>query len=388
MPSYKHPGVYVKELSSGPRLIEGAETSVAAFVGNADKGPAGRAELVQSFDDYKSIYGGIASQGDTLGLAVQSFFINGGRSAYICRLAGEGSELATAKDYADFYDRILQKIRDVSILLLPGVYLASDGSGNKIINATLAHCEKMKNRMAIIDPPPGLELDQAAVSRLALPTSSYAALYYPWVKVANPLYNAMTSSKTDKTIAVAPSAFAAGIWSRFDHKLGVWKAPAGMEAGINGAVGLQYKVGDAEQSQLNPSGVNCIRDMSKVGTVIWGSRSLATKTDPEWRYIPVRRTANMIEQSIFEGTQWAVFEPNDHRLWSSLRSNIASFMDGLFRRGALQGASASDAYFVRCGLGDTMTQPDIDAGNVIVIVGFAPLKPAEFVIVRIRHKVR
>jgi phage tail sheath protein FI len=246
----------------------------------------------------------------------------------------------------------------------------------------------MKNRMAIIDPPPGLELDQAAVSRLALPTSTYAALYYPWVKVANPLYNARTSSKTDKTIAVAPSAFAAGIWSRFDDKLGVWKAPAGMKAGVNDSVGLQYIVGDAEQSQLNPSGVNCIRDMPKAGTLIWGSRTLATGTDPEWRYVPVRRTANMIEQSIFEGTQWAVFEPNDHRLWSSLRSSIASYMNGLFRRGALQGASASDAYFVSCGLGDTMTQSDVDAGNVIVTVGFAPLKPAEFIIVRIRHKVR
>jgi phage tail sheath protein FI len=123
------------------------------------------------------------------------------------------------------------------------------------------------------------------------------------------------------------------------------------------------------------------------GRVIWGARTLATKADPEWRYVPVRRTAIMIEQSIYNGIQWAVFEPNDHRLWSALRGNIGGFMNSLFRVGAFQGEKASDAYFVRCGLGDTMTQTDIDAGQVIVIVGFAPLKPAEFVIVRIQQKV-
>jgi phage tail sheath protein FI len=160
-----------------------------------------------------------------------------------------------------------------------------------------------------------------------------------------------------------------------------------MEADIYGATGLQYKVGDTEQSQLNPTGVNCIRDLSTLGPLIWGSRTLATQTDPEWRYIPVRRTAIMIEQSIYEGTQWATFEPNDHNLWSSLRSNIGNYLNGLFRSGAFQGATDSEAYFIRCGLGDTMTQSDIDAGNVIVVFGFAPLKPAEFVIVRIQHKV-
>jgi hypothetical protein len=121
--------------------------------------------------------------------------------------------------------------------------------------------------------------------------------------------------------------------------------------------------------------------------VIWGTRTLATKADPEWRYVPVRRTAIMIEKSISDGIQWAVFEGNNHILWAQLRGNIGSFMDGLFRAGAFQGQKASDAYFVRCGLGDTMTQGDIDRGQVIVIVGFAPLKPAEFVIVRIQQKV-
>jgi len=127
--------------------------------------------------------------------------------------------------------------------------------------------------------------------------------------------------------------------------------------------------------------------MPGVGPVIWGSRTLATKAHPEWRYVPVRRTAIMIEQSIYEGIQWAIFEPNKHSLWSSLRANIDSFMNGLFRAGAFQGEKALDACFVRCGLGNTMTQGDIDRGQVIIQVGFAPLKPAEFVIVSIQQRV-
>ncbi len=303
-------------------------------------------------------------------------------------LTGGSENPATQNDFTDFYDSVLRKVRDVSIVLVPGKHWADDGSGNAIISATLAHCQKMKSRVVIIDPPPGLELDQAAtVNALSLPSSTYSVLYYPWVKVANPFYHAEKNPTADKTVDIAPSSFAAGMWSRIDGKRGVWKAPAGMGAGLIGAAGLKYIIEDGEQDQLNPLGVNCFRKMPGGGRVIWGARTLATKADPEWRYVPVRRTAIMIEQSIYGGIQWAVFEPNDHRLWSALRGNIGGFMNSLFRVGAFQGEKASDAYFVRCGLGDTMTQTDIDAGQVIVIVGFAPLKPAEFVIVRIQQKV-
>ena len=185
---------------------------------------------------------------------------------------------------------------------------------------------------------------------------------------------------------VPPSGFAAGLWAKTDGRRGVWKAPAGLQASLTGAANTKLKIGDDEQDQLNPVGVNCYRRVIS-DIVIWGSRTLATKADPEWRYVPVRRTAMMLEESIYQGIQWAVFEPNDHRLWSSLRLNIEAFMGTLFRAGAFQGEKASDAYFVRCGLGDTMVQGDIDRGQVIVVVGFAPLKPAEFVIVRIQQKV-
>lgn len=294
----------------------------------------------------------------------------------------------TSLDYSAFYGTVLRKVRDVSIIVLPGEQWGSDGSGNAVVSQTLAHCESTMSRVLIIDPPANLEFDQAAtVTGLGLPTSTYSVLYYPWLQVANPLYHPDKNPTAAKTLSIPPSAVAAGMWAKIDGKRGVWKAPAGVEAQLRGVAGLDYIVEDLEQDQLNPLGVNCIRKLPNFGSVIWGSRTLATKADPEWRYVPVRRTAIFIEQSIYNGIQWAVFEPNDYPLWGSLRSNIGSFMNGLFRSGAFQGATADAAYFVRCGLGDTMTQGDIDRGQVIVIVGFAPLKPAEFVIVRIQQKV-
>jgi phage tail sheath protein FI len=290
-------------------------------------------------------------------------------------------------DYQAFFTR-LKKIRDANIIVLPGQFLPKDGSGNTAIDAAIAHCEDIRNRMVIIDPELGLELDQAAaVNTMITTTSTYAALYYPWVKVRNPLYNIDTNATAAKTLNVAPSAIAAGVWARIDGTRGVWKAPAGVETSLRGLVGLEFTVDDGDQDQLNPLGVNCLRRFPNYGSVVWGTRTLSTKANPEWRYIPVRRTAIFIEESLYNGIQWAVFEPNDHRLWGSLRANIGGFMNGLFRAGAFQGEKSSDAYFVRCGLGDTMTQDDIDRGQVIVIVGFAPLKPAEFVIVRIQQKV-
>ncbi|MDJ0811980.1 MAG: phage tail sheath subtilisin-like domain-containing protein [Desulfobacterales bacterium] len=290
-------------------------------------------------------------------------------------------------DYIDVFTKFI-KYRDINIICLPGQSWAQDGSGNPVIDAAIGHASKMKSRMVIVDPPAKTELETPKdVNDLNLPSKTYSVMYYPWVKVANPFYNAETNPGAPKTVLVPPSGYAAGMWAKIDGKRGVWKAPAGLESALLGVAGLQYVVEDGEQDALNPLGVNCLRTMPGAGHVIWGARTLATKADPEWRYVPVRRTAIMIEQSIYNGIQWAVFEPNDHRLWAALRGNIGGFMNSLFRVGAFQGEKASDAYFVRCGLGDTMTQTDIDAGQVIVIVGFAPLKPAEFVIVRIQQKV-
>ena len=365
------------------RMISGSASSRTSDL-TVDSASLGGVLKLDAASSAITIAGRSVAQGSARVIPLESLGLNSQGIA----LADGKENAPTANDFTDFYDKTLRKVRDVSILLVPGQFWADDGTGNPVLAASQAHCEATKSRVLLVDPPPSKELDQAAtVNNLALPSSTYTVLYYPWVKIANPLYHAEKNASASKTIEIAPSAFAAGMWSRIDGKRGVWKAPAGMEAGLVGVAGLKYKVEDVEQDQLNPLGINCFRNMSGGGYVIWGARTLATNADPEWRYVPVRRTAIMIEQSIYNGIQWAVFEPNDHRLWSSLRANIGNFMNGLFRAGAFQGEKSSDAYFVRCGLGDTMTQGDIDAGQVIVIVGFAPLKPAEFVIVRIQQKV-
>lgn len=307
---------------------------------------------------------------------------------------GEGEQLLggttvspSGSDYADFYGNVLRKVRDVTMILLPGEPWTETGPTSALSN-TIAFAERQKQMMVLVDPPPGYELDDArAVEQMSPPSSTYTAMYYPRVASPNPLYNVDTNPTAPKTVMIPPSAFAAGVWTKTDSRRGVWKAPAGVETRLVGASALEFEVEDTEQSQLNPLGVNCFRKMPTYGPVVWGSRTLATKAVPEWRYVPVRRTALFIEKSIKDGIQWAVFQPNAHPLWASLRANIGGFMDGLFRAGAFQGETANDAYFVRCNLGDTMTQADIDRGQVIVVVGFAPLKPAEFVIVRIQQKV-
>ena len=237
-------------------------------------------------------------------------------------------------DYGAVFTKI-EKYRDINIILLPDQQWSA--SGNDIISDGIAHCEKMANRMIVVDPPRDELENGNEADSLTLPTSTYSVTYYPWVSVTNVHYNAESNPGAPRTVFVPPSSLGAGMWSKIDGRRGVWKAPAGVETALLGIAGTEHVVEDAEQDFLNPRGINCIRKLPGFGSVIWGSRTLATKADPEWRYVPVRRTAIMIEESIFGGIQWAVFEPNDHRLWASLRTNISSFMNGLFRAGAFQG---------------------------------------------------
>jgi uncharacterized protein len=288
------------------------------------------------------------------------------------------------------YDAVyetLRDYRDVSIMLLPGREWI-EGGDNSIIESAVTHAEFMQNRMVIVDPPDPVGgntlVSPKDVRDLGAPTSPYTALYYPWLHVANPHYNPDTAANKAKSFRIPPSAFAAGLWARTDSRRGVWKAPAGLEATVRGTIGPNILIGNDLQDNLNELGINCLRSITGP-TVIWGARTLATKTKPEFRYVPVRRTQSMIGESLYSALQAVVFEPNDHRLWASLRASVTDFMDGLFRAGAFQGAKASDAYYVQCGLGSTMTQGDIDGGIVRVVVGFAPLKPAEFVVVQIKQ---
>ena len=240
-------------------------------------------------------------------------------------------------------------------------------------------CEASHNKMAILDTPPGLNATRALEwrSRLAR-DSAFAALYYPNVVVPNPLARP-GATNGELYLTVPTSGHVAGVWARTDGARGVWKAPA--NEAVRGIVRLENDVTNGEQDLLNPEGVNCIRSFGSYGTKIWGARTLA-KTDPSWRYINVRRLFNFVEESIQRGTQWAVFEPNDFDLWQRVKRNITSFLRGLWSQGALVGATPEQAFYVLC---DESNNPasSVDEGRLIVEIGIAPVKPAEFVIFRI-----
>ena len=206
-----------------------------------------------------------------------------------------------------------------------------------------------------------------------------AAFYFPWVQAADPL-------QQNRTGLFPPSGFVAGIYARTDASRGVWKAPAGSDASLTGAVGLSVVLTDDQNGVLNPQAVNCIRSFPVYGIILWGARTLNgnDQVGSQWKYIPVRRLALYIEGSLYRGTQWVVFEPNDEPLWAQIRLNVGAFMQDLFRKGAFQGSTPQDAYFVKCD-SETTTQSDINLGIVNILVGFAPLKPAEFVVIQIQQ---
>jgi phage tail sheath protein FI len=245
---------------------------------------------------------------------------------------------------------------------------------------------KERRAFLIVDAPSGGTVGTAAssVGSFSAIERSYAALYFPRIRVNDPL-------QEGALVDFAPGGAVAGIMSRTDADRGGWKAPAGLEAGVRGVLGLSINglpatLSDKENGDLNPVGVNCIRAFPNVGHVVWGARTLegADVLASQWKYVPVRRLALYIEESLFRGTQWVVFEPNDEPLWSQIRLNVGAFMQTLFRQGAFQGVTAKDAYLVKCDK-ETTTQDDINRGVVNILVGFAPLKPAEFVVIKIQQ---
>jgi phage tail sheath protein FI len=234
------------------------------------------------------------------------------------------------------------------------------------------HCERAMDRMAIVDSPPELSPQDVLAWRESRGASKFAALYYPWVEVMDPIDN--------QPIMVPPCGHVAGVWARTDATRGVHKAPANEV--VMGANGLSFQVTDAEQANMNRQGINCIRAFPGRGIRIWGARTMSTLADPEWRYINVRRLFNFVSESINEGTQWAVFEPNDASLWTQLRISATNFLTRIWRDGALFGATPGEAFYVKC---DAETNPPdlVEAGQVTVEIGIAPVKPAEFVVFRI-----
>ena len=499
MPEYLAPGVFIEEIERGPRPIEGASTSTAAFLGETERGPT-RPRLVTNFSEYNRHFGGDAGEGNYVPYAVSGFFENGGRRAYICRITGAGAARAAltagglqieavgpgdwgnrvfvklsesttksgpekkpvgfrlqvaywktlpggappdpfanpasiprptlTEDFddivwedaasADFYEKKLQDKSSLIRITTKGVLAAAPagdfaplaggadgaeptvveykgddddskkrtglaaleldeyrdialvtapGAENIIVKAVYEHCERNKFRFAVIDSPRNwgnaAELDPRSVWE-----TSYAAYYYPWVVTSD--------LQSGARKLVPPSGYVLGLYARTDTERGVWKAPANDV--LRGIFDLEYYVNTQAQEMLNPRGVNAIRQFPGRGLRVWGARTLSA--NGLWKYVSVRRLFIFLERSIYDGTQWVVFEPNDERLWARVRDTIRLFLRTQWRNGALMGATEDQAFTIACDR-STMTQDDILNGRLICEIGIAPVRPAEFVIFRI-----
>jgi hypothetical protein len=302
---------------------------------------------------------------------------------------GDGNEIddndviGTGMDTAKKGLFALEKADLFNLLCIPpyAFGLGKDISTSLIARAA-TYCQQ-RRAMLLVDPPQGWRDKASAVAGITGSvgtTSNHAALFFPRLREQNILHD-------NQVEEFVPCGAVAGVFARTDaQRGGPWKAPAGQEATLARVVGLTVPLTDAENGDLNQLGVNCLRTFPLISSVVWGARTLegADRLGSEWKYIPVRRTALFIEESLYRGTKWVVFEPNDEPLWAQIRLNIGAFMHDLFRQGAFQGRTPREAYLVKCDR-ETTTQTDIDKGIVNILVGFAPLKPAEFVIIRIQQ---
>ncbi|WP_120522485.1 phage tail sheath family protein [Arthrobacter celericrescens] len=414
MVNYQAPGVYVQEVPSGARSIGQVSTSIAGFVGVAPDPLAhlDEARVLDNWTQFVDQYVGKATQGTPLSNAVFGFFANGGGRCYVVNIGTGGSLTGTARKPTGL--TLFEAIDDISMVAAPG-YANADAYA-----ALQAHVEHplRQDRMAILDTVEKVDdvgaLTRAATSgvpdapepdkpepepdkpdkpedakpepakpgpgagatgeeAIGAPQSpgGYTALYFPWIVMTDPV--------SGKKVTQPPSGHMAGIWARVDGSRGVHKAPANEP--IQGALDLVRRVSRGEQEVLNPAGVNCIRYFPGEGIRVWGARTKAPEAS-EYRYINVRRLTNMIKESVADGTRWVVFEPNDHTLWKSIRRDIGAFLTNVWRDGALLGTTPQQAFFVKCD--EETNPPEVrDAGQVVTLIGIAPVKPAEFVIFKL-----
>jgi hypothetical protein len=384
--SYLSPGVYIEEVDRGTKPIEAVGTSTVGFLGMCNKGPVNKPVFITNWSQFVNTFGDFKDS-QHLAHAVYGFFNNGGTRCFITNCGAAPAGAAPAKDAkgaSKDVDKVVngmfigedkgpnnrtglktfEDIDDISLVCAPGMVSPA------IQDALLTHCEVKKDRFAVLDSPE--TIIDGGVDKIPKPRDSkYGAYYFPWIEVYDP----------DKgNIFVPPSGHMLGIYARTDSERGVHKAPANEV--VRGALGLKYTISRGEQDILNPKGINCIRDFSRRGRGIrvWGARTVSS--DASWRYINVRRLFIMIEESIEIGTQWVVFEPNDHMLWKRISRDIRSFLYRIWRTGALFGKTPEEAFYVKC---DEETNPPevIDAGQCITEIGICPVKPAEFVIFRI-----
>jgi hypothetical protein len=408
MPQYQSPGVYVEEVAGGVQPIAGVGTSTAAFVGIAPNtvtvperneaydptqpdsntnqpfrnttvtlaAAAGDVVLCTNFGEFVRSFGGFSTDAGQrhLAHAVYGFFNNGGTRCFVVREPDATGIINNALTK-------LEAVDEVAIVAAPGIV------DNNVRNAVAAHCERMQDRFAVLDGPETLEAGGNLDLTLfdsdddALPDeSSYAAVYFPWLRAFDPA-TATMAPRGDGQLVVPPSGHMAGIYARVDAQRGVHKAPANEV--VRGAAGLRYALSRPQQDGLNPRGINAIRDLN--GNIrVWGARTLGGDRQGEWKYISVRRLFLFLRESLDEGLQWTVFEPNDESLWKKIERNVTAFLLGVWRDGALFGATPAEAFYVKC---DAETNPpDVrDRGEVVTEVGVAIVRPAEFVIIRIQQ---
>lgn len=402
--SYQSPGVYVEEKSSGVQPIAGVGTSTAGFIGvvpntveipernpaydptqetNPNAEPpqnppfvksvftlpeaAGTVKLCTNFGEFKKSFGDFSvDEGQKrLAHAVYGFFNNGGTRCYVVRI--------TVDTELDGVLEQLAAIDEIALVAAPGL------TEKTVYDKLVTHCKQMtEDRFALLDSVETVTGDLTAVNIKPPDNTDYAAFYFPWLQVFDPATKIM-NPQGDGRIYVPPSGHMAGIYARVDTQRGVHKAPANEV--VMGALGLKYNVSKAKQNGLNPQGINCIRELN--GNIrVWGARTVGGDANGEWKYISVRRLFLFLRESIDEGTQWVVFEPNTPDLWAKVTRNITAFLTNVWRAGALFGATPQEAFYVKC---DAETNPPElrDEGKLITEIGVAVTKPAEFVIFHI-----
>ncbi|MEJ2431070.1 MAG: phage tail sheath subtilisin-like domain-containing protein [Deltaproteobacteria bacterium] len=393
MPQYLSPGVYVEEVPSAVKPIAGVGTSTAGFIGqvaddvemppqpgkfvldslgepvlDAEENPTpipynvaeeGEPKLITSWEQFKNNFGDFQLGNKTLAHGVYGFFNNGGTRCWVTRLTDDTDADAVTDALNGF-----NAIDEIALVAVPGTLDAN------IQGAVIDHCENAGDRFAILDGQRATSFTPAEIQG-GVRDSDYAALYFPWINVFDPV-----SGTNDY---VPPSGHMAGVYSRVDTERGVHKAPANEI--IRGCVGVESRLSKADQDGLNPSGINVIRAFDGNITV-WGARTLGGDANTEWKYINVRRLFLFLRESIDEGTQWVVFEPNTPNLWAKITRNVSAFLTNVWRAGALFGNTPQEAFYVKCD--EETNPPEVrDLGQVVTEIGVAVVKPAEFVIFRI-----
>jgi Bacteriophage tail sheath protein len=375
----------VRPGQEGVHPITGVPTSITAFVGRTAAGPVADPTRCLSFTDFERVFGA-PGENLPLGYSVRGFFGNGGTEALVVRLESDGPLAASAYEGSQADETgifALQKADVFNLLCIPPDQRAGD-TPSTVYGAALTYCVR-RRAMLIVDPPAAWSANPNAAARTAAEglaelglsgsDAAYAALYFPRVREGD-----------GQDEVVSPSGVVAGAIARMDARRGVWKAPAGIDASLSGIAGIEVNITDTESEMLSSRGINCLRSFPDTGPVIWGAHTLqlGDAAADEYKYVPVRRLALYIEESVYRGTQWAVFEPNSEELWAALRRSVAVFMNDLHRQSAFAGTSPRDAYFVKCDR-STTSRGSIERGIVNIVVGFAPLTPADFVILNIQQ---